>query len=194
MWTIHADSVVSIMANYTDLRRLQVEALAATSDTKIKARIQGITSQMDTFRFLFGLLLSELLLRHTDKMSKIQQNLELSSVEGHDIAMLTMATLQNVRSDRDFNLFWEKVELRRAQWDVVEPQLPRQRKMPPHLSLMLDTEDLWLQNRPVERGPWLYNEIGLHKTLVQSFDQQGFRVYLKVEQEQRLCKACSGET
>ena len=139
MWTIHADSVASIMANYTDLRRLWVEALAATSDTKIKARIQGITSQMDTFRFLFGLLLSELLLRHTDKLSKTLQNPELSSVEGHEIAILTMATLQNVRSDRDFNLFWEKVELRRAQWDVVEPQLPRQRKVPPHLSLMLDT-------------------------------------------------------
>ena len=108
-WTVRADSLASIMANYADLRRLWVEALAATSDTNMKARIQGITSQMHTFRFLFGLLLSELVLRHTDKLSKTLQNPELSSVEGHEIAMLTMATLQDVRSDRDFNLFWEKV-------------------------------------------------------------------------------------
>ena len=108
-WTVGADSLASIMANYADLHRLWVEALAATSDTDMKARIQGITSQMDTFRFLFGLLLSELILRHTDKLSKTMQNPELSSVEGHEIAMLTMATLQDVRSDRDFNLFWEKV-------------------------------------------------------------------------------------
>ena len=130
-WTVRADSLASIMANYADLRRLWVEALAATSDTDMKARIQGITSQMDTFRFLFGLLLSELILRHTDKLSKTLQNPELSSVEGHEIALLTMATLQDVRSDRDFNLFWEKVELRRVQWDVEEPQLPRKRKVPP---------------------------------------------------------------
>ncbi len=108
-WTVRADSLASIMANYADLHRLWVEALAATSDTNMKARIQGITSQMHTFRFLFGLLLSELILRHTDKLSKTLQNPELSSVEGHEIAMLTMATLQDVRSDRDFNLFWEKV-------------------------------------------------------------------------------------
>lgn len=129
-WTVRAESLASIMANYTDLHRLWAEALTATSDTEMKARIQGITSQMDTFKFLFGLLLSEMILRHTDKLSKTLQNPELSSVEGHEIAMLTMATLQDVRSDRDFNLFWEKVELRRAQWEVEEPQLPRKRKVP----------------------------------------------------------------
>lgn len=43
-WTVRAESLASIMANYTDLRRLWVEALAATSDTEMKARIQGITS------------------------------------------------------------------------------------------------------------------------------------------------------
>ena len=51
-------------------------------------------------------------------LSKTLQNLEMSSIEGHEIAMLTVKTLQRIRSDSDFDLFWGKVELRRAELDV----------------------------------------------------------------------------
>ena len=40
-------------------------------------------------------------LRHTDKLSKTLQNTELSCVEDHEMAMLTMVTLQGVWSDRE---------------------------------------------------------------------------------------------
>lgn len=96
----------------------------------MKARIRGIESQMEKFRFVFGLLLSEMILRHCDKLSQTLQSPNLSSVEGHEIAMLTVKTLQTLRSVENFNLFWKKVELRRSEWDVEEPQLPRRRKTP----------------------------------------------------------------
>lgn len=99
----------------------------ATSDTEMKARIRGLQV---TFQLLFGLLLSEMILRHTDKLSKTLQNPELSSTEGHEIAILTVKTLERVLSDSDFDLFWDKVELRRVQLDVGEPQLPWKRKLP----------------------------------------------------------------
>ena len=89
-WTVRAQSLASIIANYKELQQLWEEALMATSDTEMKARIQGISSQMETFRFLFGLLLSEMILRPTDMLSKTLQNLEMFSVEGHEIAMLTV--------------------------------------------------------------------------------------------------------
>ena len=76
----------------------------------MKARIQGIASQMVTFQFLFNLLLSENILRHTDKLSQTLQNPNLSSVQGHEIAMLTVKTLQSMHTDRDFDLFWAKIE------------------------------------------------------------------------------------
>ena len=44
--------------------------------------------------------------------------------------MLTVKTLQNMRSDRDFNLFWKKIEISRIQYDIDEPTLPRKRKRP----------------------------------------------------------------
>ena len=53
-WTVRAESLANILANCTDLHRLWAEALTATTDTEMKARIQGISSQMDTFRFLLA--------------------------------------------------------------------------------------------------------------------------------------------
>ena len=101
-WTVRTQSLPSIMANYKELMLLWEEAVQATTDTEIKARIRGISSQMENFKFFFGLFLSEMVLRHTDMLSKTLQNPELSSVEGHEIAMLTVKTLQSLRSESNF--------------------------------------------------------------------------------------------
>ena len=53
-WTVRADSLASIIANYTELQCLWDRALLSTSDTDMKARIRGVASEMETFRFLFG--------------------------------------------------------------------------------------------------------------------------------------------
>ena len=83
---------------------------------------------MDTFQFLFNLVLSEIILPQTDKLSQTLQPPALSTVKGHEVAMLTVKTLQTIRSDSNFDLFWDKVEARRVQFDVEEPVLPRRRK------------------------------------------------------------------
>ena len=85
---------------------------------------------MKSFKFLFCLILSEMILRHTDKLSQTLQQPMLSSVEGHEVAMLTVKTLEGLRTDDNFDLFWQKVEKTRDQLDVDEPQLARRRKVP----------------------------------------------------------------
>ena len=117
-WTVWAQSLASITANYKELWHLWEEAVQETKDTEMKARIRGISSQMGNFRFFFGLLLSDMVLRHTDMLSKTLQNPELSSVEGHEIAMLTVKTLQSLRSESNFDMFWEKVEMRREEFEL----------------------------------------------------------------------------
>ena len=82
-WTARADSLASIIANYDSIQLLWEKAVCATKDTEMKARILGVASQMQTFRFFFSLVLSELILQHTDKLSQTLQQPELSSVEGH---------------------------------------------------------------------------------------------------------------
>ena len=124
-WTVRAESLASVITNYDNVQVLWEKALCATRNTEIKAQIQGVASQMQTFKFFFSLVLSELILRHTDKLS---QQPELSSVEGHSVAMLTVKTLEQIRTDENFCLFWKKIEIMKSQVDVDEPQLPRKRK------------------------------------------------------------------
>ena len=80
---------------------------------------------MNTFRFLFGLTLSEMILYHADKLSQTLQSPDLSSVEGREIVMLTVTTLKYLRSD---DLFWKKVERKQVEFEVEEVQIPRKCK------------------------------------------------------------------
>lgn len=189
-WTVRAESLASIIENYTELQVLWERALESTSDTEMKARIRGIESQMEKFRFVFGLLLSEMVLRHCDKLSQTLQSPNLSSVEGHEIAMLTVKTLQTLRSVENFDLFWKKVELRRSEWDVEEPQLPRRCKTPRRYeegsegTFHTTIESLY---RPV-----YFEVIDLTVSSITSrFDQKDFCIYSNIEQ--LLFKAASGE-
>lgn len=128
--TVRANSLASVLENYTALQTLWEEAVEATSQTDMKARILGVAIQMTTFRFFFGLVLSEKMLRHTDAPSKTLRKPQLTSVEGQEIAKLTVKTLQSICSESAFDAFWQTVQQRRQSLDVEEPVLPRKRKTP----------------------------------------------------------------
>ena len=49
-------------------------------DSEMKVRIQGISSQMETFQFVFGMHLAEMVFRHTDNLRKTLQKPELPSL------------------------------------------------------------------------------------------------------------------
>ena len=69
-----------------------------------------------------------MILRHTGKLCQTLQQPSLSSIEGHAVAMLTIETLRGLRTDSNFDLFWEKVDKARDQIDVGDPQLPRRQQ------------------------------------------------------------------
>ena len=52
---------------------------------------------MKSFNFLFGLMLAERILKHTDNLSKTLQYSVKSAVEAHSISQLSIAVLQKVR-------------------------------------------------------------------------------------------------
>lgn len=69
-WTVRADSMQSIIQNYSILHEVWEHATEIVHDTETIARIQGVASQMHSFNFFFGLLLADSLLRHTDNLSR----------------------------------------------------------------------------------------------------------------------------
>ena len=85
---------------------------------------------MDSFEFFFGLVLGDILLRHTGNLSRTLQNKKYSAAEGQAVVQMTVKAIQSTRSDAKYNLFWEKVTKMANDLDVDEPKLPRKRKVP----------------------------------------------------------------
>lgn len=84
---------------------------------------------MNTFNFLFGTFLAEMVLRHTDNLSKTLQDKTRSAAEGQVIADMVVHILLTLRSDDSFELFWLKVT-KKAESLELEPQLPCRTKRP----------------------------------------------------------------
>ena len=129
-WTVRANSLQSVLDNYSFLQEFWEESKDLASDPLVKARIIGVQAQFKNFRYFFGVLLGELILKHSDNLSKTLQSPKLSASEGQRIATMTVKTLQSLRTDSNFDLFRRKAEIARQKLDVNDPELPRKRKLP----------------------------------------------------------------
>ena len=63
---------------------------------------------MKTFDFFFGVCLLHNVLSHTDNLSKTLQHTTFSAAEGQQLVRMTTTTLQSIRSEEMFKLFWQK--------------------------------------------------------------------------------------
>ena len=80
-WTVHTASLKSVIDSYEVLLGVWEEAQSGHLDGEMKAHIMALR-QMHTFDFLYGMFLGELILRHTDNLSKTLQHKSLSAGEG----------------------------------------------------------------------------------------------------------------
>ena len=126
-----ASVLKKILDNYKPLLQLWEESLKEDLDFETKSRIIGCKKQMKLFTFYSGLNLSKSLYLITDNLSKTLQKEKVSAIRGKELAGLTIKTLKNMRNDRDFKLFYEKIETSASKIDEVStPMLPRKRKKP----------------------------------------------------------------
>ena len=188
-WTV-ADSLSSIIDNYSELLKTWEKAGEVARDTESKARIQGVAAQMNTFDFHFGIFLSELVLRHTDNLSKTLQNKACSAAEGQKLADMVVETLLAIRNEDGFDLFWLKV-LRSAESFDLEPQLPRQRKRPRRYEEGEADSEFHTDPKAYFRQLY-YEAVDLAVSSIKDrFQQPGYEVYSKLEQ--LLLKSCQGQ-
>ena len=126
-WTIRADSLRSIIDNYSVLQELWDWSLETITDTDMKARIRGVKHHMLEFDFYWGIHLAACLLRNTDALSKTLQKKDISAAEGHHLVQLTVKVLESMRNEENAMLFWENVMKLKDDLglNVSEPKLPR---------------------------------------------------------------------
>ena len=96
----------------------------------IKGRNIGVKYQRLRFNLLFGLKLCESILKITDNLSKTLQTETLSAAHAQHIADMTVKTLERMRSDDSFQLFFKQLETLRKTMTIEKPVFPRQRKVP----------------------------------------------------------------
>ena len=129
-WTVRGESLQSVINNYSVLQEVWDECLESRLQPDIRSRVIGVQAQMQKFNFIFGVILGERILKHADNLSKTLQHRDLSAAEAQAIAELRIKTLQMMRNDEAFSLFWELVKLTASKFDVGDPLLPRRRKVP----------------------------------------------------------------
>ena len=103
---VRAASLKSLLSNYAALQQLWETLKNSTPDPTIKGRIIGVQFQFKTFSFFFGANLAELVLRHTDNLSKTLQSTSMFASEGDHIVAMTLKTLKSLRTDDHFTAFW----------------------------------------------------------------------------------------
>lgn len=84
----------SLLDNYIVLLELWEETEKTTKGSDITAHIIGVASRMTNFDLYFGVCLGEMILRHSDNLSRALQKKDLSVAEGQHTASLVKATLQ----------------------------------------------------------------------------------------------------
>ena len=117
-------SVESIQLNYETLQTTWEEAVTVICEPEIKARINGVAAIIQNFSFLFGLMLAERILKHTDNLSHTLQAASISAVEAQSISQMCISVLQDMRTDSNFTLFWDLVLSTQRSLGVNDPVLP----------------------------------------------------------------------
>lgn len=180
-WTVRAKALQSILANYEVLQVLWNESLEFVRETEMRSRIIGVSACMKSFDFFFGASLGELLLSHSDNLSKTLQSSTMSAAEGQKVADMTVITLQSLRSDENFLLFWKRVTDKASDLDINEPVLPRQRKRPRRYEEGASVGDFHETTEGLHRCIY-YEALDLIVTGIKDrFDQPGYRLYSNLE-------------
>lgn len=160
-WTISADSLLSVLSNY-----LLIQTTLEEYGSLLRFRLQ-------MFETFFGLMLAEKLLRHCDILNHTLEGANISAVEKEELSKLTVATLRSFRCEKDFDLFWDKVDQAMETVDVEEASLPRQR--PKHkLDLPPTLKDLYREH--------YYKAVDLVvDAITKRFGRPGYQLYKKAE-------------
>lgn len=97
-WTVRANSLQSILDNYSALQNTWEITLEGRLDTEMKSRVLGVKAQMETFDYFYGIHLGKLVLKHADNLSKTLQSSTISAAEGQRVAGLTLSALKKIRN------------------------------------------------------------------------------------------------
>ena len=100
------------------------------SCSEMKARIRGIKVYTLKFFYCCGIYLAHLILSHIDNLSQTLQGTQMTAVDAQVVPRACVTTLESIRSENEFNLFWKKVKQFAEKHKIGELHLPRRKNIP----------------------------------------------------------------
>ena len=191
-WTVCGDTLASILNNFEELMKLWDWSLNETKDSEMIARIQGVKTIMSKFEFLFSCSLGERLLKQTDNLSKALQNSTISAAQGQALAHAVVKTLSKDPCDERYELFWSNVLKRKDALEILDPVLPRKRKMPDYFGRQnADTHHFHQIPKDFYRQIHFETFDCIINCIERRFDQSDFKIYVHLQE--LIVKAIKGE-
>ena len=180
-WTVNANACSSIIDNYQVLLQVWEESLKILKDSEQILRIKGVQSQMKNFDYLFGVMLSQKILKHSDNLSKTLQRGDISAADGQTVARMTVKTLENMRTEEGFDIFWSLVMRAKSQHEVSNPCLPRPRKRPARFEEGNARAEFHEEAENYYRQIY-YEALDTSTSAIKErFDQDGYNKYIELE-------------
>ena len=100
---MRVESLKSVLDNWSAINMLSDNSLQKKLDSAMRDRIIGVQRQAHCFNYYFGVYVLQLLLRHSDSLSKALQNSERSACEGQTLGAISIKTLGKTRNDDSFD-------------------------------------------------------------------------------------------
>ena len=132
---------------------------------------------MKTFSFVYGAMLGEMILRHADSLSSTLQHQSMSAAEGQQVALMTVQTMNSIRTEESFDLFWVKVNRFIEDHDISKPELPRQRKRPMRYEEGSYDGDFLESSKEYFRQHYFEAVDPIMNCILNQFDHPGYKIY-----------------
>ena len=99
------------------------------SCSETKARIRRIKVYTHKFSYCCDIYLAHLILSHTDNLSQTLQGTQKTAVDAQVVPSACVNTLESIRSEIEFSLFWNKVKQFAEKHKIDELHLPRRKNI-----------------------------------------------------------------
>ena len=178
--------------NFDELQKLCDWSLENCPCSEKKARIRGIKVYTLKFSYCFGIHLAHLILSHTDNHSQTLQGTQMTAVDAQDVSRVCVTTLQSIRSENEFNLFWNKVKQFGEKHKIEKPHLPHRKNIPNRYVIGKAAGEHPENVEEEYRRQYFAALDSIITCIKERFEQKDYEMYATLEQ--LLIKAILGES
>ena len=163
----------------------------ARRDLEESAKVNGEATEMTKFDFLLGVMLGSRILRLVDNLSCTLQKKELSAAEGQVAANVTIKVISALRTDEEFDIFWQNVVKKSETVNVSEPRMPRKRKAPNRYEAGIGEGSHPKSPKDLYQITYYATSDRILSSIRDRFDQPGYKIYAHLQN--LLTKAASAD-